>query len=38
MAQTGANTVITDPKNSANVITLTGVNASSLHASDFQFV
>ncbi len=34
--QVGANTVITyDP---ADVITLTGVNASSLQASDFQFV
>jgi hypothetical protein len=34
--QVGANTVIAhDP---ANVITLTGVKASSLHASDFQFV
>jgi hypothetical protein len=36
MMQVGANTVITyDP---ANVITLTNVKASSLHASDFQFV
>ena len=36
MTQVGANTVITyDP---SNVITLTGVKASSLHASDFQFV
>ena len=36
MTQVGANTVITyDP---ANAITLTGVKASSLHASDFQFV
>jgi len=36
MTQVGANTVITyDP---ADVITLTGVKLSSLHASDFQFV
>ena len=36
MTQVGANTVIAyDP---SNVITLTGVKASSLHASDFQFV
>ena len=36
MTQVGANTVIAyDP---ANVITLTGVKASSLHASDFRFV
>jgi Ca2+-binding RTX toxin-like protein len=35
MTQVGANTVIQD---AANVITLTGVKASSLHASDFQFV
>jgi Ca2+-binding RTX toxin-like protein len=36
MTQVGANTVIT--QDAANVITLTGVKASSLHASDFQFV
>jgi Ca2+-binding RTX toxin-like protein len=36
MTQVGANTVIAhDP---ANVITLTGVKASSLRTSDFQFV
>ena len=38
MTQVGANTVITDPQNPANAITLTGVKASSLHASDFHFV
>jgi hypothetical protein len=38
ITQVGTNTVIADPQNSANVITLTGVNASSLHASDFKFV
>jgi hypothetical protein len=37
IAQVGANTVITDPQNSANMITLTDVKTSSLHASDFQF-
>ena len=36
MTQVGANTVIA--YNPANAITLTGVKASSLHASDFQFV
>ena len=38
IAQVGANTVITDPQNSANAITLTNVKSTSLHASDFQFV
>jgi hypothetical protein len=36
MQQVGANTVIT--YDAADVITLLGVNTSSLHASDFQFV
>jgi Ca2+-binding RTX toxin-like protein len=36
MTQVGANTVIT--YDAANVITLTDVKASSLHASDFKFV
>jgi len=30
--------VITSDQNPANMITLAGVNASSLHASDFKFV
>jgi hypothetical protein len=38
MAQVGGNTVITDAQNPTNVITLTGVKTSSLHASDFHFV
>ena len=36
MTQVGANTVIA--YDASNVITLTGVKASSLHASDFKFV
>lgn len=38
ITQVGANTVITSDQNPANMITLAGVNASSLHASDFKFV
>ena len=38
ITQVAANTVIRSDQDPADVITLTNVNASSLHASDFKFV
>jgi hypothetical protein len=38
MKQAGTDTVITDPANSNNTITLQGIALANLHASDFQFV